>query len=921
MRRLALPAFVLSGLAAQLAVAAPPPAAPTASLSAERAALVQNLAALRFDRLGNPVLRWDHIPPVYAPKDKPHRLLVVLAEFPDRTFERFKGDAAQADKLVGFYQHQLFDEGYARPDTLSHYYRTQSLETYHLQGQVLPPVTLSKPRAAYGAPHRPEGGDWRNDTDSEGLAEEVLQLAAKAHPDLDWASLDRWDPTDYDGDGLLSESDGYLDHLVIIFAGGGQSSCQGLYKLQNVFNPNAQPDVLKTLSPAERECADRIWPHRFLIQKREGQGPTVEGRKHARGGAPLRADLWALDYNMQSEYTEASTFIHEFGHSIGLPDVYARQTSNSTGGWEVMSSTSSPGAQNLSAWSRLMLGWLRPKVILPPAHGGKPVNSLYLRTLDAPLETPAVAGQKQREGLWRAAMVVLPPKTRTIDLTALPKASGAWALYSGQGNELNRKAEVRLDLTAIKAPRLAFDAWWEIEAGWDFAYVEVSADEGTTWQRVLPTDRTLMPAKHGHDGKTSLPGFTGLSGDRDGDGKNESMKGCDPKKTLAHGDEKRADQKNPCLEPTWVRPEFDLRAFAGKQVRLRLRYFSDMAAVMRGILIDNVVLLGDRGGLRETFESKPGRAWTLDGFTRSQGKHTVLVPHYYLVEHRDPYRAGSYDQNLHARQSFRFFWDPSAKALRALRTRPRPGAVIWYYDGAYAWSENDPAINGQGKGFLLALDSNPNEVQIPGWPRVGSDAAFNTHYDPTGEPTQKALREAYLKMMCTIRAVDWRPRDLDPKACGDIKPQALTFEGKPLMYSYQIINTLLPGEARQRYVPSSEIHDYRIRKNKTGEKVTTWRMRDRSLRYLHTLDAPFALEPFADGVELFDIQDGKLVKVKGWAHPAQGSFSDATPARWMNPKLRFGGVAVPDLGVKMQLAPPKAGAPAGSRYKLYVEFK
>ena len=45
---------------------------------------------------------------------------------------------------------------------------------------------------------------------------------------------------------------------------------------------------------------------------------------------------------MQSEYTEVSTFIHEFGHSLGLPDVYAGSTNNSTGSWTAMSGTLSP---------------------------------------------------------------------------------------------------------------------------------------------------------------------------------------------------------------------------------------------------------------------------------------------------------------------------------------------------------------------------------------------------------------------------------------------------------------------------------------------------------------------------------------------------------------------------------------------------
>ncbi len=134
-------------------------------------------------------------------------------------------------------------------------------------------------------------------------------------------------------------------------------------------------------------------------------------------------------------------------------------------------------------------------------------------------------------------MVVLPPKDRELTLAALGKRNGKLALYSGQGNELERSAELRADLRTTTAAKLelAFDAWWDIEAGWDFAYVESSVDDGHSWTRLLPADRRFMPAKHGHDGPDTLPGFTGTSGDLDGDGKNESQKGCDPKRKVALG--------------------------------------------------------------------------------------------------------------------------------------------------------------------------------------------------------------------------------------------------------------------------------------------------------------------------------------------------------------------------------------------------
>lgn len=894
-------------------------AEPTIALAAERTQMVQDLAGLHFDRLGNPVLRWDAIPPVRATREKPHRLLVVLAQFPDRKFVRFQGDPQQPTQLAAYYQHLLFDPDYGRRDTLSHYYQTQSLDTYHLQGLVLAPVTLSKPRAAYGAPHRPEGGDWRSDTDTEGMAEEVLKLAVAAHPDLDWAPFDRWDPTDFDGDGQRAEADGYLDHLVIVYAGGGQSSCQGLFKLDDKLNPNVGPEALATLTPEERECADRIWPHRFMIQKREGQGPVVEGRVHARGGALLRAggagDLWALDYNMQSEYTEVSTFVHEFGHSLGLPDVYARETSNSTGVWELMSNTADPSPQNLSAWSRIMLGWLRPKVIVSPEFGGQAVQSMYLRTLDDPLESAEIAREKQQDGLYRAALVVLPPKVRTLELTTLPKASGQRALYSGQGNALNRKATLSLDLTPVKGPvHLGFDAWWDIEGGWDFVYVEASTD-GSTWTRLVPEDRRHMPAKHGHDGADTLPGLTGLSGDLDGDGKNESAPGCNPKSAAAHGDEKDASHQDPCQVPTWVRVAFDLSGYVGKTVQVRLRYFTDMAAVQRGLLLDNVEVTGL--GLEETFEDKPGRAWKLDGFTPSAGHHTLLVPHFYLLEFRDPTLADRYDHGILS-DAFRFFWDPAKQALRALRAQPRPGVVAWYADGAYAWSENDPATNGPGQGFLLVADAQPNEIALPGWPLKGDPAAFDTRYELTEPADQKALEDAYFRTMCFVRNGAWRPRDLDPKRCPtpDAPAAAVQVDGKPLLYSYQLYNDLLPGPERAQFTPIGELLDYRM---KDGQP--TWRLRDRSLRALHTLDAPFALDAFPNGFEIFDLVDGQLVRTETRPHPATPAFTDATPARWLNPHLRFGGVAVPETGLAFRLAAPKADAPAGARVKVWFDWQ
>src|SRR5690606_7758716 len=136
-----------------------------------------------------------------------------------------------------------------------------------------------------------------------------------------------------DGDGVYNEADGYIDHFVLVFAGKGQSSCQGLYSLDQKFTVNASADLFDTLSAQEQECAQRIWPHRFSLTANNGRGPEVEGYMNRRGGVPLKEGLWVYDYNMQSEYTSISTFIHEFGHSIGLPDLHARPTRHPPASW------------------------------------------------------------------------------------------------------------------------------------------------------------------------------------------------------------------------------------------------------------------------------------------------------------------------------------------------------------------------------------------------------------------------------------------------------------------------------------------------------------------------------------------------------------------------------------------------------------
>lgn len=64
-----------------------------------------------------------------------------------------------------------------------------------------------------------------------------------------------------------------------------------------------------------------------------------------------------------------SVFCHEFGHMLGLPDLYARPEnpgSEGVGAWSLMSQQTGGGQpQHMCAWCKEQLGWLKPAVLDP----------------------------------------------------------------------------------------------------------------------------------------------------------------------------------------------------------------------------------------------------------------------------------------------------------------------------------------------------------------------------------------------------------------------------------------------------------------------------------------------------------------------------------------------------------------------------
>ena len=133
-----------------------------------------------------------------------------------------------------------------------------------------------------------------------------------------------------------------------------------------------------------------------------------------------------------------------------------------------------------------------------------------------------------------------------------PQGKTSW--WSNRGDQSDSTLTQTFDLRNAKAATLNFSAWYDIEEGWDYAYIEASADGGKRWQP-LSGDHTTTDNPVGN---AFGPGWTGVSGG----GKT----------------------------PEWIEERVDLTPFAGKEVMVRFEYVTDDAVNGPGLLLDNFAI-------------------------------------------------------------------------------------------------------------------------------------------------------------------------------------------------------------------------------------------------------------------------------------------------------------------------------------------
>jgi len=209
------------------------------------------------------------------------------------------------------------------------YFADQSNGGYRPQFDVFGPVTLSKAVSYYGK-DKP-GEDEGDDQHATDAVVEACILANEQYSTLNFA--------DYD-----SDNDGYVDFVYVIYAGKGQ---------------------------ADGGSEETIWPHNWEVESAIYYGYCTYSASDCEiDGKKLN------NYAMSAELSGSSlsgigTLCHEFGHVIGLPDLYDTNYGTNyknyltPNEWNIMDGGSYNGdghcPPNYDPWEKYFFGWTTPE--------------------------------------------------------------------------------------------------------------------------------------------------------------------------------------------------------------------------------------------------------------------------------------------------------------------------------------------------------------------------------------------------------------------------------------------------------------------------------------------------------------------------------------------------------------------------------
>ena len=536
------------------------------------------------------------------------RPLVILMDYQDYSYGELTtketkphvtGDHYESYEKE-LYETMIFGNNtYTGPDgnnyiTMKDFYYKVSKGSFNINGDVYGWFTAQNNAAYYGSDQ-----DGDNDEQDEAckLVKEAVDNVA-ALQDIDLAVYDKMDPEDIDGDGNKYEPDGQIDILIIIHAGRGEEWGGG--------------------SLGE----DAIWPFRSAISSYEGDKYLVT--------YDTDKSIYAENFLIVEQDFPMGLLCHEFGHFLGLPDLYHSSGNAPVSNWGLMSSHYSgslPGSlpTPFGAFCRDELkkinggDWANEKIIQ--------FNELDDQGIDITLN--AVTGQDDDN--YDLVRINLPEKVTRI--TAPPE--GTMCYYSDRGDNLKNEMSIQLDFSSYSSIELQFKTWYDIDPEYDYASVQVKAQGEDLW---IPVEGNITTTENPHDDTPDDP----------------------TDRNPGHGITKDSNNQ-------WIDAIFNLSAFAGKKIDLKFYWWTDSNTPEFGIYIDKIKIKADGNIIFEDNAEAAGTDFTLNGFVKSDGNLTA--EHYYLMEWRS-------HEGLDIALTHTYWYHPQSIFNK--------GLLIWYIDKTYS---------------------------------------------------------------------------------------------------------------------------------------------------------------------------------------------------------------------------------------------
>ena len=515
--------------------------------------------------------------------------------------------------------------------TMRNYFLENSEGVYDLTGTVVDWLALPHSEAWYGADNCAGGrasmvGHPDNPIGVQQSVVDAVDALNAREPGFPWAEFD-------------TDGDGVVDHLVVNHAGVGEEGGGG-------------PDGTYA-----------IWSHSSDVMP--AAGGYLACSAGSSGCAPDH-DIRVQNYIMQPEDAGVGVFAHEYGHDLGLPDIYnvVGDGESDVEFWDIMNTGSHSGPifqaipSNFGIWEKWVLGWADPVI----TNARRPRTIKIGQTSNPP------------NGSADGVKINLPDQ---VSVLSVPHSGE----YMWWGNNDANWADARLvhdfDLTAAVDPIFTFWTDYVIEELWDYNFVEVSTDGGSSWTQLSDMDGITT----NDDPFGRLVDYGGLQ-----NGITGSSEG-------------------------WIQMRFDLSAYAGSSISLRFRQATDAAFVERGMFVDDIAI--DAIGFiddaetegswisdSQAFVGEPGEGWI-----RTTG--TFNFPHYYMVEWRN---LDGFDAGLQYTYDTTFLRFDTGEWLVERVPYNAPGMLVWYRNTRYSVNDvNSSSFDAPSlgaKGMLLIVDSH-----------------------------------------------------------------------------------------------------------------------------------------------------------------------------------------------------------------------